>query len=129
MRNISFNRKNLTIAFLMLALLSLTAIPAQATDVAFDLRIERGRVSANMRVIRVKQGDNVTLRWSTDRATVVHLHGYDIEKKLEPGSPADMTFRARASGRFPVEIHTSKAGAAGHAHGEAPLVQIEVHPR
>jgi hypothetical protein len=129
MRNISFNRKNLTTAFLLLVLPSLSALPAQAADVTFDLRIERGRLPANMRVIRVKQGDNVTLRWSTDRAIAVHLHGYDIEKKLEPGTTVDMTFDARATGRFPVEIHTSKASAAGHAHGEAPLVQLEVHPR
>jgi len=126
MLNISCNRKFLTTAFLLLVLLNLSA---QAADVEFDLRIERGRVPANMRLIRVKQGDNVTLRWSTDRPIVVHLHGYDIEKKLEPGAIADMAFSARASGRFPVEIHTSNTGAAGHAHGEAPLVQIEVHPR
>ena len=125
MRNISINRI-LPSAFLLVALFGLSA---QAADVTFDLRIERGRVPANMRVIRVKQGDNVTLRWSSDRTINLHLHGYDIEKKLEPGSATDMTFHARATGRFPVEVHTSKAGAAAHAHGEAPLVQIEVHPR
>jgi hypothetical protein len=124
-----FNRKIPTIAFLLLALPSLTALPVRAADVKFDLQIERGRVPANMRVIRVKQGDNVTLRWSADRVIVVHLHGYDIEKKLEPGTAADMTFSARATGRFPVEIHTSTTGSSGHAHGEAPLVQIEVYPR
>ena len=125
MRNISINRI-LPSAFLLVALFDLSA---QAADVIFDLRVERGRVPANMRVIRVKQGDNVTLRWSSDRAINLHLHGYDIEKNLEPGSAAEMTFHARATGRFPVEVHTSKAGAAAHAHGEAPLVQIEVHPR
>lgn len=129
MRNISFNLIFLKIVFSLLLLLGLSALRVQAADVEFDLRIERGRVPANMRIIRVKQGDNVTLRWSTDRAIVVHLHGYDIEKKLEPGTIADMTFSARATGRFPVEIHTSNTGAASHAHGEAPLVQIEVYPR
>ena len=129
MCNILFMKKSPTIGFLLAISLSLFASRAQAADVAFDLRIERGRVPANMRVIRVKQGDNVTLRWSSDRTINLHLHGYDIEKKLEAGVTADMTFHARATGRFAVEIHTSKAGAGGHAHGEAPLVQVEVHPR
>ena len=129
MRNTPFNEKNLTTVLLLSVLLSLAALPAQSADIEFALQIERGKVPANMRVIRVKQGDNVTLRWSTDRPIVVHLHGYDIEKKLEPGTTTDMTFSARATGRFPVEIHTCHTGAASHAHGEAPLVQIEVYPR
>ena len=35
---------------------------AQTAEVAFDLSIEKGRVAANMRLIRVRQGDAVNLR-------------------------------------------------------------------
>jgi hypothetical protein len=101
---------------------------AQSQEVAFDLRIEKGRVSPNTRLIRVKQGDAVKLRWTSDRPVALHLHGYDIEIKVEPGAVADMAFTARATGRFPVEEHIPNA-RAGHSHGEAPLVRIEVRPR
>jgi hypothetical protein len=101
---------------------------AQAPEVAFDLRIEKGRVAQSMRVIRVRQGDAVKLRWTTDRPIVLHLHGYDIETKVEPGGPAEMAFTARATGRFPIEEHKPNA-RGGHSHGEAPLVRIEVYPR
>jgi hypothetical protein len=99
-----------------------------AADLAFDLRIEKGRVAKAMRTIRVRQGDAVTLRWTTDRPIVLHLHGYDIEKKVEPGTMTEMAFVARATGRFSVEEHKLD-GKGGHSHGEAALVRIEVLPR
>jgi hypothetical protein len=101
---------------------------AQPAEVVFDLKVEKGRVASDMRLIRVKQGDAVTLRWTSDRPIVLHLHGYDIEARVEPGAIAHMTFTARATGRFPVEEHKPDA-RAGRSHGEAPLVRIEVLPR
>jgi hypothetical protein len=103
-------------------------IHAQGAEVTFDLKIEKGKVAQNMRLIRVKQGDAVRLRWTSDRLIVLHLHGYDIEKKVEPGAVVEMVFQARATGRFPVEEHSPNA-KGGHSHGEAPLVRIEVRPR
>jgi hypothetical protein len=101
---------------------------AQTAEVTFDLKIEKGRVAQSMRLIRVKQGDAVRLRWSADRPIALHLHGYDIEIKVEPGKTADMAFTARATGRFPIEEHKPDA-RGGHSHGEAPLARIEVYPR
>jgi len=102
-------------------------VSVNAEELTFDLKAERGRVAQSMRLIRVKQGDVVRLRWTTDRPMDLHLHGYDIEKKIEPGIVSELAFTARATGRFSVEVHTPKRGG-GHSHG-APLVQIEVHPR
>jgi len=96
-----------------------------AAELTFDFHIERGRVTENTQVIRVKQGDVVKLRWHTDRSIILHLHGYDIEKKVEPDTVGLMEFVAYATGRFPVEVH---GGPGGHSHGEAPLVRIEVYP-
>jgi hypothetical protein len=101
---------------------------AQASEVTFDLKIQKGQVAVSMRLIRVHQGDAVKLRWTTDRPIALHLHGYDIEVKVEPGAIAEMAFTARATGRFPVEEHMPSAKGS-HSHGEAPLVRIEVRPR
>jgi hypothetical protein len=117
------------VALLMsLALAGLLPAYAQAPEVVFDLKIEKGRVAERMRSIRVKQGDAVRLRWTSDRPIALHLHGYDIETKVTPGTVAEMAFTARAAGRFPVEEHTPNA-RGGHSHGEAPLVRLEVRPR
>ena len=100
---------------------------APAAELTFDLRVERGSVPANMRLIRVKQSDVVKLQWSADRRTAIHLHGYDIEKTVEPGAVTDMTFTASATGRFTVTPHVGREASGGHSHG-AVLVTIEVLP-
>jgi plastocyanin len=113
---------------LALFLVAVSAVvPAMAAQLTFDLKVERGRVAENMRLIRVKQGDAVTLRWTSDQPLVVHLHGYDIEKRVAPGPTTEMTFTAYATGRFPIHVHMQAAG--GRAHEEAPLVNVEVYPR
>jgi hypothetical protein len=100
---------------------------AAAAEVTYALRIENGHVPENMRLIRVKRNDVVKLEWTSDRPMTIHLHGYDIEKPVAPGTVTDMVFAARATGRFTVEPHLSRDASGGHAHGDA-LVTIEVYP-
>jgi hypothetical protein len=112
-----------------LALLLITAWPALAAELTFDIKIEGGRVPDPMRLIRVNEGDVVKLRWTSDQPIVLHLHGYDIEKRVAPGAVTELTFTAFATGRFPVHVHAQGAGASGHVHEDAPLATIEVYPR
>src|SRR5215471_4028753 len=60
------------------------ATTAEAAELSFDIRVDKGRVPENMRLIRAKQGDVVKLRWHVDSPMVLHLHGYDIEKRVQP---------------------------------------------
>jgi len=101
---------------------------AQADDIRrFDLRIANGRVADGGKVIAVKRGDRVEINWRADRHMILHLHGYDIEVAPDPDKPATMTFTARATGRFPIEIHSSTAEGKGGRH--VTLNHLEVHPR
>ncbi len=126
MRNALPSRHRSALAACVLALVLAAAIGvARGAEVTFVLSIENGRVPENMRRIRVKQNDVVKLRWSADRPMTVHLHGYDLEQKITPGTVSEMTFTARATGRFTVEPHLPSSG--GHAHGDV-LVTIEVYP-
>jgi hypothetical protein len=106
-------------ALLLALLLATTAI---ASELAFDLTIVHGRLTGGQDTIRVHQNDNVVLRWHSDRSIVLHLHGYEIETRVEPGAVAETRFEARATGRFPVHVHT------GQARSEAVLVYLEVYP-
>ena len=116
-------RTSASIAMLIIAALCASPARAQTAVQTYDIRVDHG--VANTPLIRVRQGDWVRLRWISDRPIVLHLHGYDIETKIGPGTVGVMDFAARATGRFPVEVHGS---AGGHSHGEAPLVRIEVYP-
>jgi len=115
----------------LLALLGLVAsigaAPVAAADRQFSLQVANGRVPESMRVLRVTQGDSVRLQWSVDRPVVLHLHGYDIEKRAEPGTTVEMDFVARATGRFPVHVHP--VGTAGERAREETLLYVEVYPR
>jgi len=101
--------------------------PAGATERVFELRIADGKLSKEKSVIRVNQGDAVRLRWTSDAPIVLHLHGYDIERKVEPGAVVEMAFTAHATGRFSISIHgAADASKGGHHHS---LARLEVHPR
>ena len=109
---------------LALCLTVLTPL-THAAEVTYALRIDNGHVPPNMQLIRVTQGDVVTLQWTADKPSIVHLHGYDIEKRVVPGAVTELKFTARATGRFQVHLHGSAAEAHGH---EDALVTIEVYP-
>ena len=118
-------------ANMALPLLLITAGSAgvAAAELTFDIRIERGRVPGTMRLIRVSEGDVVKLRWTSDQPLVLHLHGYDIEKRIAPGAVTELAFTAYATGRFQIHIHEQGAGAGGHVHEDLPLATVEVYPR
>lgn len=113
---------------LAVALVLAGGAPADAAERVFELRIDNGALPKERRVIRVKQGDAVRLRWTSDAPTVLHLHGYDIERKVEPGMIAEMAFTAHATGRFSISVHSAADESKG-GHHHHPLARLEVHPR
>ncbi|OKO84777.1 hypothetical protein AC629_20465 [Bradyrhizobium sp. NAS80.1] len=114
MFHVRFVFASLVWAFLLIAASS-AFFDTLAAELTFDLKVAHGRVPDTMRRIRVKQGDVVRLQWSTDQPVTLHLHGYDIEKHVEPGTTTDLTFAAYATGRFPVHVH-AQGGALRRSH-------------
>ncbi len=72
-------------------------------DRAFTLSIEDGAMEPCE--IKVREGDRVTLRLTTDWPVEVHLHGYDLEEEASPGEAATLSFEADLTGRFEIEDH------------------------
>jgi len=107
---------------IVLALVLPLASMAIAAERIFDLTIAHGKLTGGQDTIRLQQGDNVVMRWHSDRPIVLHLHGYEIETRVVPGAVAETHFEARATGRFPIHVHT------GQTQSEAVLAYLEVYP-
>ncbi len=98
--------------------------PSVVADVRFELEIKDRKVVGEQ-LIRVTQGQLVEMIWTTDEETNVHIHGYEIHIPTSPDKPAEVTFEAHATGRFPVTSH-GFAEAAGKMH--EMLLYFEVYP-
>jgi hypothetical protein len=100
---------------------------ALAEEVKFKLDLRDGKVAKELQTIRVHQGDAVELRWTSDKAVKVHLHGYDLQAAVKPGEDTVMAFQAKAAGRFSAAVIKEGPAAGGHSHGAA-IFYLEVHP-
>lgn len=87
-----------------------TPAPATTTTIAdpylFDIVIEGSTVTGGGR-ISVPLGETVTLRFTSDIADEIHIHGYDIYVDLEAGVPTEVSFTADIPGLVEVETHNS----------------------
>ena len=120
--------------FAPLALLTVLALSSAAASAqeprAIAISLQDGKASGpeltqparGAPVLRLIQGEPARLRFTADRDTALHLHGYKIETRATPDAPAEMRFIARAAGRFPLETHLANGR-------HATLLYIEVHPR
>ncbi len=82
--------------------------------------------------IRVNQDDTVTLKIESDAPGALHLHGYDHEAEVTPGTVADLVFVANATGRYRIAFHPASGGGHGHAgsasshqHGSHDVLESE----
>ena len=71
------------------------------------------------KTIKITKGDRALLVVTSDGSDTVHLHGWNIEKKVTPTKPGRFAFRAKNEGAYELESHTT----------EQKLATIQVLPR
>jgi hypothetical protein len=57
--------------------------------------------------LRFDEGETVRFRVRSDKPEHVHIHGYDIMKDVEPGTTANVAFKAAITGIFEIEFEDS----------------------
>jgi hypothetical protein len=102
---------------------------ADAPEKAFVLTIVRGAVAAEQRVVKVEKGDALRVRITSDAPGELHLHGYRLAATVAPGQPAELAFKAYATGRYPFEWHGADNTASTGAHRGPPFATLEVRPK
>jgi len=78
--------------------------PADPSAIRFE--VAHGKLAKGPREVEVALGDQVVLEIVSDTADEIHVHGYDIEKRISPGAPARLRFEATIPGVFEVETHS-----------------------
>jgi hypothetical protein len=70
----------------------------------FQVTVEGGKPVGGVETIKADKGDNVRFVVSSDVGDEIHVHGYDISKRVEPGGKATFSFKARIDGIFEIEL-------------------------
>jgi hypothetical protein len=115
-----------------IVLLGVALLGAASAVREFDISIRDRRVEGGTSTIRVKRGETILMRWRTDESVVLHVHGYDLQASVSPGSSSAMRFEAGVAGRFRVTAHAFGAVAGQDARAKKPreitLLYLEVLP-
>jgi hypothetical protein len=91
------------------------AEPAPRVDI---VRIRGLGPVGEPKTISYDSGDTVRLRFTSDQAAEVHLHGYDRTVNVPAGGSSRLTFKANAEGIFEIEEH----------HSGEILAKLQVEP-
>ena len=123
----SQNKRIVACFFLLLVFLSPlnNCWAKELLPLKFTFSIKNLKIVENDRTIRVQQGKNIELEWTTDKELELHLHGYDILFEISPNEKYRLKFLAHTAGRFPVSAHQKNGGK----HHHRPLIYIEIHPK
>ena len=92
--------------------------PSQANEI-FDLVLKDGKLASGQAVMQVHRGEQVVLRFKSNTADELHLHGYDLYARITPQETAVLEFNANRTGRFTLELHEA----------QTELGALEVYPR
>jgi FtsP/CotA-like multicopper oxidase with cupredoxin domain len=81
-----------------------TPTPTEDEGQVVEVTVAGGKVSGPDGRVKVKKGDTVTLRVTSDVADEIHLHGYDETVDVQAGGTAELTFEATLDGVFEAEL-------------------------
>ena len=81
--------------------------------------IRDGKPAGGKKTISFSSGENAQINVTSNKPSEIHLHGYDIEKEVQPGKTTAVKFKANIEGVFEFEDHDS---------GEQ-LASVEVKPQ
>lgn len=86
-----------------------TTPPEPAEPEVTVINVKGGQPVDGEKKITVKKGEQIAITVVADVADHAHLHGYDIEKDVGPGTKARFREKADLEGIYELELHDSGA--------------------
>ena len=83
-------------------------VPPKADQIA----VKGGRPVGGVKKVEAERGERVRVVVTADAPDEVHLHGYDMTRRVGPGRPARFSFEADAEGIFEMELHAGHTAVA-----------------
>ena len=80
------------------------SVPTTAAIVQIPIVVRGGKPVGGIKRATVAKDRVVVLVVRSDVADEVHLHGYNVMRDVEPGTPARLRFRATIPGQFEAEL-------------------------
>lgn len=84
----------------------------------FSISVTGEKVDGGPQTLDVKVGDQVRIEVTSDTANEVHVHGYDLTGKVEPGTTTRIDLLADKPGQWEIELH----------EGDLLLATLKVSP-
>jgi hypothetical protein len=84
------------------------------------IRLEGDALAGEVEQIDVSTGETVRFRVVADQPWDFHIHGFDVEGRIQPGKPLEISFPAEIEGAYEAEVHSAAA--------EFPIAEINVSP-
>jgi hypothetical protein len=85
---------------------------AQGAGAPALVTVVGGEPDGGVKVLGYRKGDRVRLTVQSDRADVVHVHGYDLRVPVRMGGAARFSFAAKIEGEFVIELERTKRQVA-----------------
>ena len=95
------------------------AVAVAEPEKLFELVVKDGKLASGPENMKVRVGDQVTLRIQSNANDELHVHGYDLKLRVKAGEIATLQFAATRSGRFELELHRK----------HTPAGALEVYPK
>lgn len=87
---------------------STTSTPAPPPKPEVErIRIKNGKPVGGVEEIEVESGDRVRIAVTSDVDEELHLHGYDISRRVSAGGTSRFDFKAKIEGVFELELENS----------------------
>jgi hypothetical protein len=77
------------------------------TAVSFEVQVQGDAMSP--KTLKVREGDQVVLSLSSDRAQTLTVRGYNLTFTLTPAGPVSATFVATKAGSFDIILDRTQA--------------------